>query len=76
MQANIPMQDLDSFTNYCWFSDGSIDWIDCPYPSDIADLFEKGESTEQNDLNNDLVADFEEDDGLGDESDVEDDDDE
>ena len=46
IKANIPMQELDYFTDYCWFPDGSIDWIDCPYPSDLADLFEKIESTE------------------------------
>ena len=43
--ANIPMQDIDAFANFSWFPDGSIDWIDCPYPSNVADLFGENQST-------------------------------
>ena len=64
------MQDIDSFVNYSWFPDGSIDWIDCPYLSDVADLFGENQSTTQDDISYD---DLEEDDGLGDDSDIEED---
>ena len=39
--AALLVQNMDSFSNYCWFADGSLDWIDCPYPSDVTDLFDQ-----------------------------------
>ena len=61
------MMDINSFDNYCQFPDGSIDWIDCPYPCEIADLF--GEKQPSQD---DICFDnFEQDDGLSDDSDIE-----
>lgn len=76
--ANIPMQDIDSFVNYSWLADGNVDWIEVPYPTDVADLF--GESTPYNNDDNDddgddttAYDDVEEDDGLGDDSDIEED---
>ena len=64
--ACIPFQDIDSFTNYCWYPDGSIDWIDIPYPSDVADLYGENDCPQDHSCD-----DLEEDDGL-DNSDVDD----
>ena len=65
--ANILMQNMDSFSNYCWFADGSIDWIDCPYPSDVTDLFDQKDNAqgdESDQLEEDLGEELEEDDSL------------
>ena len=55
------MQNMNSFSNYCWFTDGSIDCIDCPYPSDVTDLFDKKVDA-QDDESNQLEEDDDEDD--------------
>ena len=66
--ANILIiQHLDLFSDYCWFADGSIDWIDCPYPSDVTDLFDQkddAQGDESDQLEVDLGEELEEDDGL------------
>ena len=61
------MQNIDSFSNYCWFADGSIDWIDCPYPIDVTDLFDQKDDAQRDksdQLEDDLGEGLEEDDGL------------
>ena len=64
--ARTPFQDIDSFTNYCWYPDGSIDWIDTPYPNDVADLYGENDCTQDRSCD-----DLEEDEGLED-SDIDD----
>ena len=76
--ASFPLQNLDSFQDNGWLTDGSIDWIECPYPSDIETLFiEKENSVVEN--NDELTTDGDddgddEDDEDGDESEIEEED--
>ena len=37
---------MDLFSDTCWFADVSLDWIDCPYQSDVIDLFDKKDDTQ------------------------------
>ena len=39
---------IDSFTNYCLYPDGSLDWIDIPYPNDVADLYGENDCPQDN----------------------------
>ena len=65
------MQNIDSFQNYCWFADGS-------YPIDVTDLFDQkddAQGDESDQLEEELGEELEEDDGLGNDSDIDDDED-
>ena len=58
---------MDSFSDTCQFVDVSLDWIDCPYQSDVIDLFDKkddAQGDESAQLEDDLVEELEKDDGL------------
>ena len=63
--ADVLLQDIEPFTNFCWLPGGSIDWIDTPYPNDIVDLF--GENEGSQDIPCEKM-----DDGLDNKSDVDD----
>ena len=67
------MQHLDSFADNGWFADGNIEWIECPYPSDVETLF--GEREAPLPGGDDDVQDYLQDDDAddGDESDIEED---
>ena len=55
---------MDLFSDTCWFADVSLDWIDCPYQSDVIDLFDKkddAQGDESDQLENDLGEELEED---------------
>ena len=39
------MQHCDSSKDNDWFIDRSIDWIECPYPSDVEALFGENEAS-------------------------------
>ena len=36
---------MDSFQFFGWLEDGSIDWVDMPFPEDVEILFSKAEET-------------------------------
>ena len=47
-KADFPMLNMDPFANNGWFSDGTIHWIDNPYPEDVKILFLKAEEKDDN----------------------------
>ena len=58
---------MDLFSDTCWFADVSLDWIDCPYQSDVIDLFDKkddAQGDESDQLEDDLGEKLEVEDGL------------
>ena len=50
-QACSPLQHIDSFSNNGWLPDGSVDWIERAYPSDVESLFIA--AVPENDVNDD-----------------------
>ena len=49
--ASYPLQNLDPFADNGWCVNGSIDWIECAFPSDVITLFcEEKESDTQSDV--------------------------
>ena len=46
--ARKQLQVIDSLTNYCWYPDGLLDWIDIPYPNDVADLYGEKDCPQDN----------------------------
>ena len=73
--ASFPLQLLDSISDNGWLPDGSIDWIECPFPNDVETLFGENEaSLGEND--GEITDDVEEDEGNDDgddDSDIEED---
>ena len=63
--ADVLLQDIEPFTNFCCLPDGSIDWIYTPYSNDIAGLFGEFEGSQD-------IPHEEMDDDLDGESDVDD----
>ena len=48
-KAFIPYQNIDTFSNFGWFPDGKIDWIDRAYPENVELLFSEKNSQETSD---------------------------
>ena len=63
-QATLPLQQIDSFVNYGWSEDGSIDWIDKAFPEELESLFAEKKVEPSDDGSNYDVNDQEDDDNL------------
>ena len=57
--SGLPIHRLDHFKNNGWLADGSVDWIDQAFPSDIETLFGTNSSKDDEDG---AMAEVEEDD--------------
>ena len=70
--ATYPLQNLDSFADNGWFAEGTIDWIESPFPTDVVTLFGENEGSSAGG-DADAQDDVEDDDGEDEnESDIED----
>ena len=63
--ADAPIQSLDHFDCNGWLPDGTIDWIDEPYPSDVEILFtvQQNSPSIEDDEEDDDMTESEQDDG-------------